>query len=97
MSEFWFPEIGLGLSLWKGAYEGVSAEWLRWCYQDGSLVLTGAELAERERERAEQAQQQAQQAQQQAQQAQQQAQQERERAERLLAQLRALGIEPKDG
>jgi Uma2 family endonuclease len=75
-----FPEIGLSLKLWTGAYEGVTAEWLRWCYQDGSAVPTGAERAEQERLRAEQAQQ--------------QAEQERLRAERLSAQLRALGIEP---
>jgi Uma2 family endonuclease len=96
MPEYWFPEIGLGLTLWNGAYEGVSAEWLRWCYQDRSLVLTGAELSERAQQQAQQERERAEHAQQQAEHAQQQAQQERERAERLLAQLRALGIEPED-
>jgi Uma2 family endonuclease len=89
----WFPEIGLGLKLWRGAYEGVEQEWLRWCYEDGEPVPTGAERAEQERLRAEQAQQQAEQerlraeqAQQQAEQAQQQAEQERLRAEQAQQQ-----------
>jgi hypothetical protein len=54
-SDAWFPEVGLGLALWQGTYEGYTATWLRWCLEDGSLVLTGAERAEQERERAEQA------------------------------------------
>jgi hypothetical protein len=78
----WFPEIGLGLTLWKGTYEGHEAVWLRWCYQDRAVVPTGAERAEQERERAEQERE--------------RAEQERERAERLAAQLRALGIEPEE-
>ncbi len=50
----WFPEIGLGLTLWSGEYEGLQADWLRWCYEDSALVPTGAERAEQERNRAEQ-------------------------------------------
>jgi hypothetical protein len=99
----WFPEIGLGLTLWQGSYEDHEAVWLRWCYEDKTVVPTGAERAEQERERAEQAQQQAEQERERAEQereraeqAQQQAEQERERAERLAAQLRALGIEPEE-
>jgi Uma2 family endonuclease len=75
-----FPEIGLGLALWDGMYEGMTAQWLRWCDLEGSFILTGAELSAQAQQRAEQAQQ--------------QAQHERERAERLAAQLRAIGIEP---
>jgi len=52
-ADAWFP-IGLGLTLWHGTYEGFTADWLRWCYEDGAPVLTGAERAEQERERAEQ-------------------------------------------
>lgn len=40
-----FPEIGLGLALWRGHYEDIEQEWLRWCTPDGALVPTGAELA----------------------------------------------------
>jgi Uma2 family endonuclease len=85
----WFPEIGLGLTLWSGEYEGLHADWLRWCYEDGALVPTGAERAEQERTRAEQERTRAERSTQ-------QAEQERTRAERLVAQLRALGMEPEE-
>ena len=85
----WFPEVGLGLTLWHGTYEGYTATWLRWCYEDGALVLTGAERAEQERERAEQERERAEQERE-------RAEQERERADRLAAQLRALGVEPQE-
>jgi hypothetical protein len=85
----WFPDIGIGLALWEGTYEGVPGIWLRWCYEDGSVIPTSAEYAEQERQRADHADQRAEQADQ-------RAEQERQRAERLLAQLRELGIEPAD-
>ena len=47
-----FPDLGLGLAVWKGSFEGVEAEWLRWCDADGKLLATGEERADRERERA---------------------------------------------
>jgi len=50
----WLPEVGLGLTLWQGGFEGVEATWLRWCDHNGSVIATGAERAEQERERAEQ-------------------------------------------
>jgi hypothetical protein len=43
----WFPEVGLGLTLWEGAFEGCSEIWLRWCGQDGHVIPTGAEKVER--------------------------------------------------
>jgi Uma2 family endonuclease len=49
----WLPEIGLGLTLWRGSFEGTEATWLRWCDHDGNVIATGAERAEQERERAE--------------------------------------------
>ncbi len=52
----WLAEVGLGLTLWTGEYEGMHATWLRWCDQEGRLHATGAEKAEQERQRAEQAQ-----------------------------------------
>ena len=39
--------------MWEGEYEGVKAVWLRWCDQEGTVIPTGAELAEAERQRAE--------------------------------------------
>jgi hypothetical protein len=76
----WLPEVGLGLTLWRGSFEGIDATWLRWCDHDGNVIATGAERAEQERERAEQERE--------------RAEQERERAERLAARLRELGIDP---
>ena len=30
-------QIGLGLTLWNGVFEGQRAEWLRWCDSDGAI------------------------------------------------------------
>jgi len=49
----WLEDIGLGVRLWEGEYEGVKAVWLRWCDREGNVIPTGAELAEAERARAE--------------------------------------------
>jgi hypothetical protein len=43
----WFPEVGLGLKLWEGTFEGKQLPWLRWCDRDGKVIPTGAERAER--------------------------------------------------
>lgn len=83
----WLPSIGLGLVLWHGSFEDRVDTWLRWCDRDGNLLLTGEERAEQERQRAEQEQQRAEQERQRADQAE-------EKAARLLARLRALGLEP---
>jgi Uma2 family endonuclease len=83
----WLGDIGLGVRLWEGEYEGVRAAWLRWCDQEGNVIPTGAELAEAERARAEAEQRRADEARQ-------RAEAERARAERLAARLRALGIDP---
>ncbi len=47
-----FPLLGLDLTLWRGSFEGVETEWLRWV-RAGALIPTGKERAEHERERAE--------------------------------------------
>jgi hypothetical protein len=44
---------GIGVTLWQGVYEGLTQTWLRWCGQDGTVIPTGAERAEQERQRAE--------------------------------------------
>jgi Uma2 family endonuclease len=104
----WLGDIGLGVRLWEGDYEGVRAVWLRWCDQEGNVIPTGAELAEAERQRAEEEQRRAEEARQRAEaerqraeeeqrraeEARQRAEAERARAERLAARLRALGIDP---
>ncbi len=57
----WLSDIGIGLALWHGAFEGETPSiWLRWCDRSGTVIPTGAErakraelLAENERFRAE--------------------------------------------
>lgn len=87
METFWLEEVGLGLTLWEGVFEGKQDIWLRWCDKEGNILPTGAE-------RAKQAEQLAQQAQQQALAAEERAQTAERRAQQLAAQLRALGIDP---
>lgn len=79
--------VGLEARLWKGEFDGLEAEWLRWHDGAGKLLLTGVEQAEQERLRAEQAQKRAEQAETRAKEAE-------ERAERLAAELRKMGIDP---
>ena len=55
----WFPEVGLGLKLWEGEYEGHRGTWLRWCDREGQPIPTGKERAEEERRRADRAEEQA--------------------------------------
>lgn len=43
--DFRLPDVGLGLTLWQGEFEGTTAEWLRWTDGQGNLLLTGAERA----------------------------------------------------
>jgi Uma2 family endonuclease len=83
----WLEQIGLGITLWEGEYEGKIDRWLRWCDRAGRPVLTGAEQAAQERQRAAQERQRAEAAEQ-------RLTQEQRRVEQLLAQLRALNITP---
>lgn len=76
----WLAELGLGLKIWYGAYEGTKDTWwLRWCDAQGNLLPTKGERLEQEMHRAEQERHRAEQA--------------HQRAERLAARLRELGIE----
>lgn len=104
---YWIAELSLFLGIWQGTRENRSGDWLRW-WDESGLLLWGAELAARERDRAEQerlraeqerlrAEQEHQRAEEErlrADQERQRAEQERLRAEHLAAQLRAAGIEP---
>lgn len=85
--DYLLPEVELSLTLWEGSYEGGRGPWLRWCDLNGVLILTGAEQAEYERRRAEEERKRAEGEHK-------RAEEERKRADRLLAQLRAAGIEP---
>src|SRR4029453_10185253 len=82
-----FPDIGLGVMLWDGTYEGKADTWLRSTDADGNLILTGKERAEQEPQRAEQERLDKEQTLQ-------QLAQERQRADRLEALLRQMGHEP---
>ncbi len=55
MSTAWLDAVGIGFTLWDGTFEGKDDRWLRWCNADGVVIPTGAENAERERQRADQA------------------------------------------
>ncbi|HEY6399992.1 MAG TPA: Uma2 family endonuclease [Blastocatellia bacterium] len=45
--DYKLPDIGLGLTLWEGVYEGEPGPWIRWLDSQGNLILTGAERAAR--------------------------------------------------
>jgi Uma2 family endonuclease len=77
----WLGDVGLGVRLWEGEYEGMTAVWLRWCDREGNVIPTGAELAEAERARAEEAQRRAEAERARAEEAQRRAEAERARAE----------------
>ena len=81
-SRYWFEDLGLGLGLWQGRFQGATGAWLRWYNANGDWVSTLAELAEQESQRAEQESQ--------------RAEQEKQRADKLAARLRELGIDPED-
>jgi Uma2 family endonuclease len=97
----WFAQIGLGLTIWHGKFEGVEEDWLRWRDEHGKLLLTGEERAEQEHQRAEEEHQRAEEEHQRAEEERQRADQEarraaqaQARAEQLAEQLRRLGVEP---
>lgn len=45
--EPWFPVLELGVTTWDGVYGDMNAVFLRWCDQQGRVVPTGAERAEK--------------------------------------------------
>ncbi|PSB25011.1 hypothetical protein C7B82_24875 [Stenomitos frigidus ULC18] len=48
----WLPDLNLGLGLWQGSFEGVTAPWLRWCDQTGTWLLTDTEQERQAKEQA---------------------------------------------
>jgi hypothetical protein len=41
----WLDDMGSGVTLWTGEFEGRHQSWLRWCHQDGAVLPTGDERA----------------------------------------------------
>jgi Uma2 family endonuclease len=98
---FWLEDVGLGLTVWQGEFEGVSGLWLRWCDRSGQVIPTGKERAEQEQARATESVQREAEATQRATEAAQRAteaeallEQERREKAQLLDRLRSLGIDP---
>lgn len=101
------PKVGLSLTRWYGEYASTSQDWLRWCDLQGDLIPTGAErarserqqkelfatIAQQERLQKEQALELVEEQRSQKEQALELLEQERQQKERLVARLRALGIE----
>jgi len=46
-----WSNIGLGLRLWEGKFEGLQETWLRWCDGNGEIIPTGEERARQAEER----------------------------------------------
>lgn len=93
---YFIPQMNLFLGVWEGTRENRQGYWLRWWDEQGDLLLWGFERVIQETQRVEEERQRAEQERQRAEQERQRAEQERQRADRLLAQLRAAGIEPQE-
>jgi hypothetical protein len=39
----WLSNVGLGVTLWHGEYQGCTLEWLRWSDAEGTVIPTGLE------------------------------------------------------
>jgi Uma2 family endonuclease len=96
-----FGELGLGLKLWDGEFEGADDTWLRWLDADGELVPNAAERAASEKARAVKARRQAKKEKTRADEARKQAEEEKARADearkrvkRLEDKLRSAGLSP---
>jgi Uma2 family endonuclease len=87
-----FPEVGLGLTLWEGSFDGWQVTWLRWVDKQGHLLATGEEArarADGERARADEERARADEERA-------RADEERARADRLQQKLSQLGIDLED-
>jgi Uma2 family endonuclease len=94
LPDTWLPNVGLGVTLWEGTFEEVHGTWLRWCDQEGVVILTGAERLDYERQRAEAERQRAEAEHQRAEAERQRAEAEHQRAVMLAERLRELGLDP---
>jgi len=44
----WLIDLEIGLGIWTGEFEGVTASWLRWCDREGNWLLTDTEQAQQQ-------------------------------------------------
>lgn len=50
----WLPDLEIGLGIWQGVFEGIPGDWLRWCDEQGTWLLTDTEEERRMRQQTEQ-------------------------------------------
>jgi Uma2 family endonuclease len=98
-NRIWLPELELGLGIWVGSFEKqIVQPWLRWYDITGNWVLTREEYqrqrANSEQQRADLEKERADLEKERADSEKQQTNSERLAKEKLISQLRALGIEP---
>ena len=91
---YWLDSLGLFIGVWQGERFGSTEFWLRWSDRVGELLPCGIEIIEQQQQLVEQQYQLVEQERQLVQQERELVQQERERNERLVSQLRSLGIAP---
>ncbi len=48
-----YSDVGIGLKMWTGEFEGMETEWLRWCDPAGEVIPTGKERADNAKQQAE--------------------------------------------
>jgi Uma2 family endonuclease len=93
----WLEELQIGLGIWQGEFEGVTASWLRWCDLSGNWLLTDTEAAQQQVEQERQAREQERQAREQERQAREQERLAKEQAQAQVLQaaqnLLAMGME----
>jgi len=93
--ERYFPDIGLGLTLWEGSYKNSPETiWLRWCDEHENLLPTGVELATQAQAEAAKESERAAKESERAAKESERAAKESEKAKLLAAKLRELGVDP---
>jgi len=93
----WLADLEIGLGIWVGEFEGVTAGWLRWCDREGNWLLTDTEQERRAKEQERRAKEQERRAKEQERRAKEQERQAKEQAQAQLLEaaqnLLATGME----
>ncbi len=90
----WMPEIGLGIGYERGAYGGLTRDWLYWYDENNQRYPTPEEQIKQIQSEATKAQRELLLVQREVSQVQLQADRERQRSAKLAAKLRSLGVDP---